>query len=274
MRPNLTSLRPAGRDRPPVPRPRCCSCPPCCNRFGEAVIEGIGGLQPSAAATWTSTTAASPASAAIVDEQEDKIHIKAGKLKGAQSLPGHPRRTPAPRNLIIGGEPWLPATTIIDNCALEPEVLDVIAFLSKMGRRGPSAAAAPGSFTVRGVSQLTATEQQRLMPDRIDACVAWPWRPPSTGWRAQPGRRVPWSTFGGGPLEARADGRGVHAEGRCPPGPPGAHAAPDQRDHQPLPRPSATDLQSPIMALSCLADGTSYIRENHLRRPVRPWSAS
>ena len=45
-----------------------------------------------------------------------------------------------------------PGTTVIDNTALEPEVLDVIAFLTKMGAQ--ISGGGTGFITVRGVSEL------------------------------------------------------------------------------------------------------------------------
>ena len=62
-----------------------------------------------------------------------------------------------------------PGTTVIDNTAQEPEVLDMIAFLSQDGRRR-SAAAAPVSSPCTGFSELTAVEHT-VMADRIDAGV-------------------------------------------------------------------------------------------------------
>ena len=61
-----------------------------------------------------------------------------------------------------------PGTTVIDNAAQEPEVLDVIAFLTKMGAR--ITGGGTGFVTVEGVSGLTAVEHT-VMPDRIDAGV-------------------------------------------------------------------------------------------------------
>ncbi len=48
-----------------------------------------------------------------------------------------------------------PGKTIIDNCAQEPEVLDVITFLTKMGAR--ITGGGTGFITVHGVDELTAS---------------------------------------------------------------------------------------------------------------------
>ena len=61
-----------------------------------------------------------------------------------------------------------PGTTVIDNTAMEPEVLDVIAFLTKMG--ADISGGGTGFVTVNGVEELTAVEHT-VMADRIDAAV-------------------------------------------------------------------------------------------------------
>jgi UDP-N-acetylglucosamine 1-carboxyvinyltransferase len=148
-----------------------------------------------------------------------------------------------------------PGTTIIDNAALEPEVLDVIAFLTKMGAR--ISGGGTGFVTVEGVDELTAVEHT-VMADRIDAGV-FAMAAAITGGEIS---LVGASLEHFGVARWKLEQMGVEFS---------THGAIVQvrRDRQLRPinvitdtYPGfATDLQSPIMTLSCLADGTSYIRE-------------
>jgi len=77
----------------------------------------------SAAATWAAA-ARLPLRGfarlgAIVDEQDTRIHIKAGRLRGATSTSTRP---PTRHENLIMAASLAPGTTVIDNCALEPEV--------------------------------------------------------------------------------------------------------------------------------------------------------
>jgi len=193
------------------------------HRLGEATIEGIGGCN------------------------------LGGRLRGAHLYLDTPSHT-GTENLIMAAS-LAPGTTVIDNCAQEPEVLDVIAFLTKMGAR--ISGGGTGFITVQGVGELSAVEHT-VMPDRIDAAVF-------AMAAAMTGGEI---TLVGASLEHfgvvrwKLEQMGVEFA---------THGAILQvrRDKQlrpinvitaPFPG-FATDLQSPIMALSCLADGTSYIRE-------------
>jgi UDP-N-acetylglucosamine 1-carboxyvinyltransferase len=222
------------------------------HRFGEAVIEGIGGCN-LGSRNLDFHYRGFARLGAIVDEQEDKIHIKAGKMQGAHLYLDTPSHT-GTENLIMAAS-LAPGTTIIDNCALEPEVLDVIAFLSKMG--ADITGGGTGFVTVRGVSELTATEHT-VMPDRIDAGVL-AMAAAITGGELN---LVGASLEHFGVVRWKLEQMGVDFT------PKGAVLqVRRERTLRPInvitsPYPGfATDLQSPIMALSCLADGTSYIRE-------------
>ncbi len=222
------------------------------HRLGEATIEGIGGCNLGSRLLDFHYRGFARLGA-IVDEQETKIHIKAGRLRGAHLYLDTPSHT-GTENLIMAAS-LAPGTTVIDNTALEPEVLDVIAFLTKMGAR--ISGGGTGFVTVQGVGELTAVEHT-VMPDRIDAAVF-------AMAAAMTGGEI---TLVGASLEHfgvvrwKLEQMGVEFA---------THGAILQvrRDRQlrPInvitaPYPGfATDLQSPIMALGCLADGTSYIRE-------------
>ena len=248
---NLTSSGAAGRDRPPVPRLGAVRARPAApaRRGGH---RGHRRLQPGQPQPGLPLPGLRPARR-HVDEGEDKIHIKAGKLSGAHLYLDTPSHT-GTENLIMAAS-LAPGTTVIDNCALEPEVLDVIAFLTKMG--ADISGGGTGFVTVRGVSELTATEHT-VMPDRIDAGVFAMAAAITGGELSLVGASL--EHFGVVRWKLEQMGVEFTAKGAV-------LQVRRERTLRPInvitsPYPGfATDLQSPIMALSCLADGTSYIRE-------------
>ena len=135
------------------------------HRLGEATIEGVGGCN-LGSRNLDFHYRGFARLGARVDEHEDRIHITAGHMRGAHLYLDTPSHT-GTENLIMAAS-LAPGTTVIDNCALEPEVLDVIAFLSKMGAR--ISGGGTGFVTVQGVGELTAVEHT-VMADRIDAAV-------------------------------------------------------------------------------------------------------
>src|SRR5262249_27308521 len=135
------------------------------HRLGEAVIEGIGGCN-LGSRNLDFHYRGFARLGATVDGTDDKIYIKAGRMKGAHLYLDTPSHT-GTENLIMAAS-LSPGTTVIDNTALEPEVLDVIAFLTKMGAN--ISGGGTGFIKVRGVSELSATEHT-VMADRIDAGV-------------------------------------------------------------------------------------------------------
>jgi UDP-N-acetylglucosamine 1-carboxyvinyltransferase len=222
------------------------------HRLGEAVIEGVGGCN-LGSRNLDFHYRGFARLGASVDEADDKIIIKAGQLRGAHLYLDTPSHT-GTENLIMAAS-LAPGITIIDNTALEPEVLDVIAFLTKMGAQ--ISGGGTGFITVRGVSELTATEHT-VMADRIDAGVFAMAAAITGGELSLVGANlehfgvVRWKLEQMG-VEFASNGAVLQVR--------------RERGLRPInvitsPYPGfATDLQSPIMALSCLAEGTSYIRE-------------
>ena len=224
------------------------------HRLGEAVIEGVGGCN-LGNRNLDFHYRGFARLGAVVDEGESVIHIKAGTggLRGAHLYLDTPSHT-GTENLIMAAS-LAPGTTVIDNAALEPEVLDVIAFLTKMGAR--ITGGGTGFVTVKGVSELTAVEHT-VMPDRIDAGV-FAMATAITGGELN---LVGGSLEHFGVVRWKLEQMGVEFSTQG--------AVLQVRRTNPLrpinvitsPYPGfATDLQSPIMALACLADGLSYIRE-------------
>ncbi len=222
------------------------------HRLGEATIEGIGGCNLGTRSLDFHYRGFARLGA-IVEEGDNVIRIKADRLRGAHLYLDTPSHT-GTENLIMAAS-LAPGTTIIDNTALEPEVLDVIAFLTKMGAR--ITGGGTGFVTVEGVEELTAVEYT-VMADRIDAGVFAVAAAITGGEISLVGAAL--EHFG--VARWKLEQMGVDFA---------THGAILQvcRDRQLRPinvitdtYPGfATDLQSPIMALSCLADGTSYIRE-------------
>jgi UDP-N-acetylglucosamine 1-carboxyvinyltransferase len=222
------------------------------HRFGEAIIEGIGGCN-LGNRNLDFHYRGFARLGAIVDEGESVIRIKADKLAGAHLYLDTPSHT-GTENLIMAAS-MAPGTTIIDNTAQEPEVLDVIAFLTKMG--ADITGGGTGFITVHGVPELTATEHT-VMPDRIDTGVFAMAAAITGGELNLVGANL--DHFGVVRWKLEQMGVEFSVQG----------AVLQVRRDRPLrpinvvtsPYPGfATDLQSPIMALACLADGASYIRE-------------
>jgi UDP-N-acetylglucosamine 1-carboxyvinyltransferase len=227
--------------------------PPLLHRLGEATIEGIGGCNLGSRLLDFHYRGFARLGAIVDEDRESEIHIKADRLRGAHLYLDTPSHT-GTENLIMAAS-LAPGTTIIDNTALEPEVLDVIAFLTKMG--ADISGGGTGFVTVRGVSELTATEHT-VMPDRIDAAVFAMAAAITGGELNLVGAQL--EHFGVVRWKLEQMGVEFTAKGAV-------LQVRRERTLRPInvitsPYPGfATDLQSPIMALSCLADGTSYIRE-------------
>ena len=222
------------------------------HRLGEATIEGIGGCN-LGSRNLDFHYRGFARLGCTVDERKTTIHIKANQIRGAHLYLDTPSHT-GTENLIMAAS-LAQGTTVIDNVAMEPEVLDVIAFLTKMGAN--ISGGGTGFVTVEGVRELHAVEHT-VMADRIDAAV-FAMAAAITGGELS---LVGASLDHFGVVRWKLEQMGVEFS---------THGAILQvrrgRDLRPInvitsPFPGfATDLQSPIMALSTLADGTSYIRE-------------
>jgi UDP-N-acetylglucosamine 1-carboxyvinyltransferase len=222
------------------------------HRFGEAVIEGVGGCN-LGNRNLDFHYRGFARLGATVDEGDTVIRITADKLQGTHLYLDTPSHT-GTENLIMAAS-MAPGKTIIDNTAQEPEVLDVIAFLTKMGAN--ISGGGTGFITVRGVSELTAVEHT-VMPDRIDAGVFAMAAAATGGELNLVGANL--DHFGVVRWKLEQMGVEFAAQGAV-------LQVRREKTLRPInvvtsPYPGyATDLQSPIMALGTLADGASYIRE-------------
>src|SRR5262245_14324446 len=223
------------------------------HRLGEAVLEEVGGCNLGSRNLDFHYRGFARLGATVDEDEKSQIRVKADGLRGAHLYLDTPSHT-GTENLIMAAS-LAPGVTVIDNTAQEPEVQDVIAFMTKMGAR--ISGGGTGFITVEGVKELTAVEHT-VMPDRIDAAVFAMATAIAGGEISLVGASLDHL----GVVRWKLEQMGVEF---------GTQGAIVQvrRDRQlrpinvitsPFPG-FATDLQSPIMAVSCLADGVSYIRE-------------
>ncbi|MFI6601708.1 UDP-N-acetylglucosamine 1-carboxyvinyltransferase [Nonomuraea sp. NPDC050536] len=221
------------------------------HRLGEAIVEGVGGCN-LGSRNLDFHYLGYKRLGAIVDEGETVIHVKASGLTGATLYLDTPSHT-GTENLIMAAA-LAKGTTVIENAALEPEVLDVIDMLTKMGAK--ISGGGTGFITVEGVDELHAVEHT-VMPDRLDAGV-FAMAAAITGGDVS----LVGTGLDLGVVRYKLEQMGVDFARQG--------AVLHVRCDRPL-RPIniitdtypgfATDLQSPMMTVAALADGTSYIHE-------------
>ncbi|MFI6921470.1 UDP-N-acetylglucosamine 1-carboxyvinyltransferase [Nonomuraea spiralis] len=221
------------------------------HRLGEAIVEGVGGCN-LGSRNLDFHYLGYKRLGAVVDEGETVIHVKASGLTGATLYLDTPSHT-GTENLIMAAA-LAKGTTVIENAALEPEVLDVIDMLTKMGAR--ISGGGTGFITVEGVDELHAVEHT-VMPDRLDAGVFAMAAAITGGELSLVGTGLDL-----GVVRYKLEQMGVDFARQG--------AVLHVRCDRPL-RPIniitdtypgfATDLQSPMMTVAALADGTSYIHE-------------
>jgi UDP-N-acetylglucosamine 1-carboxyvinyltransferase len=227
------------------------------HRLGEAIIEGVGGCNLGSRNLDFHYNGFKRLGAGVTEQVSadgtGTIHVKAGDLRGGTLYLDTPSHT-GTENLLMAAS-LAHGTTSIKNCALEPEVLDVVKLLRSMGAR--ITGDGTGFITVEGVDELTAVEHT-VMPDRIDTGVFVMAAAITGGEINLVGASLEHLGVAGDKLEQM--GVEFAAQG----------AVLQVRRDRTL-RPInvitdeypgfATDLQSPIMAVSCVADGESYIYE-------------
>ncbi|WP_101786567.1 UDP-N-acetylglucosamine 1-carboxyvinyltransferase [Nonomuraea indica] len=221
------------------------------HRLGEAIVEGVGGCN-LGSRNLDFHYLGYKRLGAVVDEGETVIHVKASGLTGATLYLDTPSHT-GTENLIMAGA-LARGTTVIENAALEPEVLDVIDMLTKMGAR--ISGGGTGFITVEGVEELHAVEHT-VMPDRLDAGVFAMAAAITQGEVSLVGTGLDL-----GVVRYKLEQMGVDFARQG--------AVLNVHCDRPL-RPIniitdtypgfATDLQSPMMTVAALADGHSYIHE-------------
>ena len=146
-------------------------------------------------------------------------------------------------------------TTVINNAAMEPEIVDLTDFLIKRGAR--ISGAGSGRLVIEGVSALHGADHE-VIPDRIEAGT-YVIAGAMTGGRVEVDQCVPEHLEVvtsklrqcGANLSEGTRSIAIEAGSRL-----------QAQDVQTFPYPGfPTDLQAQMMALMCLADGTSVITE-------------
>ena len=222
------------------------------HRTGRARIEGVGGCNLGSRNLDFHYRGFARLGAEVTEDLElNHINVEASKLRGGHLYLDTPSHT-GTENLLMAAV-LAPGTTVIEHAALEPEVIDVINFLSAMGAK--ISGGGTGLITVEGVEELTAVEHT-IMSDRIDAGVFAMTVAATGGEVSLVGANL--DHLGVARWKLEQMGVGFSQEGAV------LHV---QRDPSVPLRPInavtspfpgfATDLQSPLMALATLAEDGS-----------------
>ncbi len=192
---------------------------------------------------------------ATFTQSNDLLHAQANSLKAIDHILAYPS-VGATENIMMAAVLAKGSTRII-NAAIEPEVLDLVEVLRKMGAR--IELEAPATIIIEGVSSLESINHH-VMYDRLEAGtlilaaaitgggIALPTAPAASmtvflSLLEEMGHEV---TFG-------LQGQGIFFK---------ATSHPRAVSFKTMPYPGfPTDLQAPMMAALCLASGTSVIHE-------------
>jgi UDP-N-acetylglucosamine 1-carboxyvinyltransferase len=182
------------------------------------------------------------------------IEGRAGRLQGTEVLLEFPS-VGATENLLMAGVLARGRTTV-RNAAREPEIADLAAFLNRMG--GRILGAGSPTIVIDGVDELRAVEHT-VIPDRVEAATYLAALGAAGGEVSLRSARADHldllvEKLGrmGMRISPEADGLWAMASGR-----------PRAVDVATLPYPGlATDYLPLLVAVLCLADGTSYATEN------------
>ncbi|RFU64236.1 UDP-N-acetylglucosamine 1-carboxyvinyltransferase [Bacillus sp. V59.32b] len=176
-----------------------------------------------------------------------------GRLKGARVYLDFPS-VGATENIMMAAS-LAEGTTILENVAKEPEIVDLANFLNKMGAKVKGAGT--GTLKIEGVKKLYGAEHS-IIPDRIEAGTFMT-AAAITGGNVLVKGAVPEHLSS---LIAKMEEMGVsiteEEDGLRVIGPEKLKAV----DIKTMPHPGfPTDMQSQMMALSLRAEGTSMITE-------------
>lgn len=182
------------------------------------------------------------------------IEGHAEKLIGAEVVLEYPS-VGATENLLMAGA-TARGTTTVRNAAREPEISDLAAFLNRMGARVLGAGSP--TIVIEGVDELRAVEHT-VIPDRVEVVTFLAAVAVAGGEVTLRGARADHvdlliEKMGrmGLRISPEADGLWAMSSGR-----------PRPIDVATLPYPGiATDYLPMLVAVMCLADGTSYATEN------------
>ncbi|MCW2632683.1 MAG: UDP-N-acetylglucosamine 1-carboxyvinyltransferase [Pseudonocardia sp.] len=191
---------------------------------------------------------------ASFDIEHGQVTVQAGDLHGAQIWLDFPS-VGATENILMAAV-LADGTTVIDNAAREPEIVDLCTMLQQMGAKIEGSGTS--TLTVHGVTSLEPTEH-RVVGDRIVGAT-WAFAAVMTGGEVDVHGVNPHHLdlvldklrTAGAETTIDTDSFTISMAGR-----------PSAVDFVTLPYPGfATDLQPMAIALSAIADGTSMITEN------------
>jgi UDP-N-acetylglucosamine 1-carboxyvinyltransferase len=183
------------------------------------------------------------------------IHARAKRLTGASIYCDVPTVT-GTENLMMAAS-LAQGTTVIENAAKEPEIVDLADFLTKRGAR--IAGAGTDTITVEGVRELRGSDHE-VIPDRIEAgtyLVAGAITKGSISVdRCRPDHLEPViAKLREAGMDIRVEKESVHLDARKAGRPIGV-------DIRTMPFPGfPTDMQAQMAALQSVARGTSIITE-------------
>ncbi len=221
-------------------------------RWGEAIVSLPGGCAIGSRPV-NLHLAGLEQMGATVTVEHGYIKAKAPRLKGARICLDFPTVT-GTENLMMAAC-LADGTTVIENVAKEPEIVDLAAFLVKRGAR--IAGAGTDMITIEGVKELRGADHE-VIPDRIEA-----------------GTYLAAAAITGGDVCVK-DCRPQHLEAvTAKLREAGAEVTESKEsvrlkvpkrlksvDVKTYPYPGfATDMQAQMMALMCVAQGTSVITE-------------
>ena len=191
---------------------------------------------------------------AEIDLEHGYIHAKAGKLRGTTIDLPIPTVT-GTENLMMAAA-LAEGTTIIENAAREPEVVELGNFINQMG--GRVSGLGTKTLTIEGVPTLHGAEHA-IMPDRVEAATYMVAAGMTRGNLLLKGARPEHLKAVIGKLkevgmEIKQENGGL----RC------LLIGPIKSvDAKTLPYPGfPTDVQAQLMAMMCFANGLSVISEN------------
>ena len=190
---------------------------------------------------------------ATITIEHGYMHASAERLHGARIVMDMVTVT-GTENLMMAAT-LAEGTTLIENAAREPEVLDLARCLGAMGARIEGA----GSDVIRieGVSSLRGTSHE-VMPDRIE-CGTYLAATAAVGGRVRLVGTAPKTLdatlekLAEAGARIRATNGSIEIESSGRPKPVSVRTAPFPG--------FATDMQAQFMALACIADGTAVITE-------------
>lgn len=227
---------------------------PLLGRFGRAQVAMPGGCNIGSRSIQLHIQGLEQMGVAFTSEHGELRASVDGELRGAPIRLGYPS-VGATENLLMASV-RARGTTVIQNAAREPEIVDLAAFLTSMGARISGAGGT--TIEIEGVESLSPAEH-RTVPDRVEAgtfaLAACATRGDIVLREARADHLellVDAITTAGGTVEEADEGLRVAMPDR-----PGAV------DFATLPYPGfATDLQPLLLAVLATADGTSIGTEN------------